>query len=67
MTVVPERLMLWGGEKGPCAIARLRGVGKLGDSDNANLKVQLGEHIEKFLGVPPSRMLIHNDINTAYF
>nr|CAH0098323.1 unnamed protein product [Daphnia galeata] len=67
VTVVPERQMLWGGVQGPCAIARLRGVGNLGESDNINLKMQLGEHIEKFLGVPPSRMLIHNDTSTAYF
>lgn len=67
MTVVPDRIMLWGGEKGPCAIVRLRGIGKLEEEDNTNLKIQLGEHLEKHLGIPPGRMLIHNDIKTTYF
>ena len=59
-------MMMWGGEEGACAIACLMSIGKLGVSENKKHSEALSAHIEKHLGVSPSRMYIEfQDIKTS--
>ena len=58
--------MVWGGEDGPCAIAVLMSIGKLGVEENKKYSKILSDHVEKHLGVTPKRMYIgFQDVKTA--
>ncbi|EFX85741.1 hypothetical protein DAPPUDRAFT_308977 [Daphnia pulex] len=66
VTVVPDQMMIWGGEEGPCAIAHLMSIGKLGVNENKSYSKILGEYVEKHLGVAPNHMYIeYQDVKTA--
>jgi len=57
-SVIPDQMMMWGGEEGPCAIAVLMSIGKLGVQENKEYSRILSEHVQKQLGVSPDRMYI---------
>lgn len=58
VTAIPDQMMMFGGEDGPCAMAILMSIGKLGLSENKKYSKILSDHVEKHLGVSPSRMYI---------
>jgi len=58
VTVIPDQMMMWGGEEGPCAMAELMSIGRLGIEENKKYSKILSEHVEKHLGVASNRMYI---------
>lgn len=65
-TVIPDQMMMWGGEEGPCAIAVLMSIGKLGVEENKKYSKILSDHVNKNLGISPDRMYIgFQDVPTS--
>ena len=66
VTIVPDQMMMFGGVEGPCAMASLTSIGKLGLNENKKHSKALAEHVQKHLGVPPNKMYIEfKDVPTS--
>ncbi|KAL0266974.1 UNVERIFIED_CONTAM: hypothetical protein PYX00_009370 [Menopon gallinae] len=56
--VIPDVKMSWGGTDGPCGVAKLLSIGKLGIQENKKYAASLYEHVEKSLGIPKDKLYI---------
>lgn len=66
VTVVPDQMMMWGGEEGPCAIACLMSIGKIGLKENKEYSKVLVQHLNKSLGLAGNRVYIeYQDVKSA--
>jgi len=58
VTIVPDQLMLWGGNDKPCGSATLMSIGCLGQEENKKHAAVLYPILEKELGIPGDRLYI---------
>jgi phenylpyruvate tautomerase len=75
VTVVPDQLMVWGGNDKPCGTALLMSIGCLGVEENKKHAAVLYPLLEKELGIPGDRFVeiisclifLDNLLNTNIF
>jgi len=50
--------MVFGGEDGPCALVTVKSIGGLSKAVNQTMAGQVGEALERELGIPPDRIYL---------
>ncbi|XP_076878489.1 macrophage migration inhibitory factor [Brachyhypopomus gauderio] len=57
--IIPDQMMMFGGNTDPCALCSLHSIGKIGGSMNKNYSKLLMDKLNKHLGISPDRIYIN--------